>query len=268
MKDFPPVPAPQAEQIKHRPLTCEEVGLIVDSFLKHIAENWDTYSTNLPALRRTLMHYNEFAYGLCRLPENTGRAIQFNPREPLMPDILQIFFGDSLTPEIADLVYDAWPLRIELAEWEGYEEPKVHTPESLHADFPGIFPTLEDARYHMYNEEDTDFAWYEEKRLELCTCGNPQILFAGFSSAEEFPAQTAFLDTIRNHPRIRLGIELMEDEYERKRRAQSTLSDSDCIADVIAATGMSNLGDALTCLSPDERRAFVRRFTDEAFNSK
>ena len=250
------------------PLTHAEVEAIVTSFLKHIAENWDTYSTNLPALRRTLMHYNEFAYGLRRLPENTGRAIQFNPREPLMPDILQIFFGDSLTPEIADLVYDAWPLRIELAEWEGYEEPKEHTPESLHKDFPGTFPTIEAARYHMYNEEDTDFAWHEGKRLELCTCGNPQILFAGFTSAEEFPAQTAFLETIRNHPRVRLGIDLMEDEYERKRRAKSTLSDSDCIVDILAATGKSNLAEALACLAPEDRKEFMRRFTDEAYNSR
>ena len=73
-------------------LTAAKVSRIVRSFLRHIADHWDFYKTNLPHLRRTMMVYNEFAYGIRCLPENNkGHGIEFNPREPLLEDVADVF---------------------------------------------------------------------------------------------------------------------------------------------------------------------------------
>lgn len=192
-------------------LTPDAVRAIVMSFLEHIAEHWDVYIKNLPHLRRTLMMYNEFAYGIRFLPENTNPTqddvgIEFNPKDPLLDDVPKVF-GDKFTEEIGSLIYDAWPLR-HRHMWRGYVEPKkIKTTDALElAKIPGA-----------------GFALFNGKPMELGPSGTPTLWFRGFTTAKEFPWQKDFLDAVRKHPRVRLGIELMrrkirneQKRYDRK----------------------------------------------------
>lgn len=200
------------------PLTNGDIESIVASFLRHIAEYWGVYKDNLPLLRRTMMVYNEFCYGIRWLPENDDNGIEFNPRDPLIDGDLEKAFGERYTDEIRSVIYDAWPLRVHFSPWLGYKEPLPDTIESLMAEYPSIFPTVEKARHHMYECTGTEYGWHNGQRMLLKPCGTPDILYAGFTTAQEFPEQTLFLDTVRGNPRIQLGIELMEASYEIMRK--------------------------------------------------
>lgn len=212
-------------QEKH--LKQEEVTRIINSFFIHIAENWNIYRNNLSNLRRTMMYYNEFAYGIRYLPENQDSDIdpedesfwiEFNPKDPLLDGSLKTAFGDRFTEEIGILVYDAWPLRNNFRMWEGYEEPIEDTPEALFEKYPTVYPTLEDAKKGMDNYSGTGRGLVDGKSIHLCPFGTPDILYKGFITVEEFPNQKEFLDTIRKHPRISCGIMLMEKEFESMRQ--------------------------------------------------
>jgi hypothetical protein len=178
-----------------------------------------------------MMYYNEFAYGIRTLPENKNYRIEFSPRDLLMDENQREVFGDKYTDEIGSLIYDAWPLRKEFVPWEGYEEPVEWTPELLMVAYPTLFSNVEQAREHMYNAIGTEFGWYTDgRRLKLQPCGTPDIFYKGFTTIEEFPAQREFLDTIRNHPRISLGMRLLQEEYEKfalKKKAQETALDEE-----------------------------------------
>lgn len=201
---------------QNKRLTAHDVDCIISSFLAHIAHNWETYKHNLPALRRTMMFYNEFAYGIRSLPENNGCSIEFNPKDPLLDD-LRAHFGERFTEEIADLIYDAWPLRAVTRPWDGYEEPLDNTPEALMEAYPDLFKTREAALDHMHNYPGTGFATIDGERVKVGSSGIPEIRYKGFTTVREFPEQKAFLDTIRNNPRIQRGIELMNVDHERSR---------------------------------------------------
>jgi hypothetical protein len=200
-----------------QPLTREGVDSIITSFFDHIAKNWDTYKNNLPSLGRTMMFYNEFAYGIRLLPENESYDIEFNPRDPLLDGDLERAFGDNYTEEIGKLVYDAWPLRQEFEPWAGYEEPIEDTPEALMKAYPTLYTTIEQAREGFADTLGTGRAMYQGRIVHVKPRGTPEILFKGFTTIEEFPAQKEFLDTIRNNPRIRYGIFLLEKVYEKAR---------------------------------------------------
>ncbi|MBI5044799.1 MAG: hypothetical protein HZC02_02635 [Candidatus Levybacteria bacterium] len=207
-----------------RPLTEEDVNAIVVSFLEHVVQFWEIYRNNLPQLRRTMMYYSEFCYGIRFLPENSHYDMEFNPRDPLSEESLRQVFGEGYLDEMGYLIYDAWI--VPESFWEGYEEPTPDTPEALMTRFPSIFPTLEDAHFHMYECPGTGFGWHEGKRMQLRPCGTPNIFFVGFTTVEEFPEQVQFLDTIRDHPRIKVGIELMNAaRFEQKSRHEQELAE-------------------------------------------
>lgn len=205
-------------------LTPEEVDQIVASFLQHIADNWETYKDNLPGLRRTMMFYNEFASGIRYLPENSipvdERDLYFNPKDPLIDDLPK-FFGERYTEEIENLVYGAWPLRAEGRPWLGYQEPIDDTPEALMKAWPTLYPTLEKAREGFFNNFGTGRDWFEGQMVHMTAGGYPDIWYRGFTTMEEFPEQRQFLDTIRNHTRIQVGISLMEQEAAKAKEKHS-----------------------------------------------
>lgn len=198
-------------------LTPESVNAITTSFMTHIAENWGTYKDNLPNLRRTMMYYNEFAYGIRYLPENQHYELEFNPKNPLLDGDLEEAFGDKYTDVIGNLVYDAWPLRREFKPWEGYQEPIEDTPEALMEAHLALYHNIEEARKAFENTLGTDREIYQGKIMHVGPSGIPHIFYKGFTTVEEFPAQKEFLDTIRNNPRIQYGIALMEQAYEDAR---------------------------------------------------
>lgn len=185
-------------------LTRTEAISIVRSFFCHIAENWDVYQTKLPNLAKTLMWYNEFVSGIRYLPENhiwRDEPVEFHTEEDEKYDLIinpydpfrthgemEVCFADALTPQIADLLYDAWPKRIELNEHLGYEDLTESEVTAL----------KEKAKLEGDGENSYDF---------------PDPRFAGFTNVEEFPAQRRFLDSIRRHPRIVEGVQLMEGHF-------------------------------------------------------
>ena len=193
-------------------LTKDEVRGIVRSFLEHIAAYWNQYEKNLPQLARTMRHYNEFAYAIRSLPENKDCAIEFNPKYPLIEDIGAVF-GAKWDEQIGNLVYDAWGVAMPPRGKYEAEEPLPDTPEALHEKYRNsIFPTIEAARRHMYEVEGAGYGWYNGQRMKLQICGTPEYFFHGFTTVEEFPEQKQFLDSIRNHPRIKEALQLSAKE--------------------------------------------------------
>lgn len=195
-------------------LTTAKVRKIIVSFLKHIADNWQFYKNHLPHLRRTMMFYNEFAYGIRFLPENSNYKIEFNPKDPLLEDLAGIF-GKSYCKEVRNLIYGAWPLRNDFRPWEGYEEPIADTPKALRKKCPDLFKTDEDAREYMHKITGAGYGNYNGRRVKMTSGGTPDIWYQGFTTVKEFPEQKKFLDSIRNNPRIKKGMALMEEQFLR-----------------------------------------------------
>lgn len=215
--------------MKPKRLTEGQVRKIIDAFLQHIADNWKFYQKHLPHLRRTMMFYNEFAYGIRWLPENAGCAIEFNPKDPLIEDLPEVF-GSSHTKTIGNLIYGAWPLRVEFKPWIGYEEPIDDTPQALVEKWPSLFKTEAEAIKHMRGL-GTGYGKYKGKLVKLTWGRTPDIWYRGFTTVREFPEQKEFLDSVHNHPRVKLGIQLMEKEFltmkgkeQRKKLAEAEYS--------------------------------------------
>ena len=236
----------KTEPAKDKPLTHEEVMALVHAFLQHVKDNWATYKDNLPALRRTMMYYNEFNFAVRSLPENARCAIEFDPRDELDEDKIEKYFGSDYTVEIANLIYGAWPYRAPYEAWKGYEEPIEDTAEAYQAEYPRLFATVEAAQARMDDPKNADFGTYDGRRVRIGASGMPEFLYRGFSTIEEFPAQTAFLDTIRNHPRIQLGLQRFEEDLERARNGDySKRIDYEEVRGSIAqlAAGLEGLSD-------------------------
>ncbi|MBI2633596.1 MAG: hypothetical protein HYW78_04430 [Parcubacteria group bacterium] len=206
---------------KQKYLTPSNIDAIVSGFFEHIRDNWDFYKDNLPHLRKTMMVYNEFAYGIRFLPENKNYRIEFNPKDPLIEDVEKIF-GNAYTEEIGRLIYDAWPLRKEFKGWEGYEEPTAITIKALRKRYLKMMKDLlidskpEEKSFDKYIDDVIASGYKKienDKIVKLCPSGTPDSYYKGFTTVTEFQAQKEFLDSVRNHPHIRYGIQLMEQCY-------------------------------------------------------
>jgi hypothetical protein len=190
-------------------LTAKEVERFVNRFLEHIAAHWDFYRQHLPHLRRTMVVYDEFSMATRFLPEAPG----FNPKNPLIEDLPKVF-GRRYTEKIYRLVYDAWgSSNFEFpTNFRGdcYPEPIEDTPEALMRAWPTRFQTIAQARHHLATA--SGYRSYRGRRVSVGPAGTPEFRYRGFTTVKEFPAQKRFLDEVRNHPRIKLGM--------RRRRAR------------------------------------------------
>jgi hypothetical protein len=186
------------KKIIQNELTNTDIERMHFSFFSHIATCWSKYSNNLPQLRRTMMFYNEFIHGIRYLPEyRVDLSPESSPKDKLTLDnYIKRAFGEDYNSDITDLVYYAWPLRndcIYFQSGDGYLEPYEATLDEFTQEYGHLYTTPEQIRE----------AWLTD---------HPR--FNGFTTAEEFPEQKEFLDTIRYNSRVQYGIELMNKTYQ------------------------------------------------------
>ena len=196
------------------------------------------------------------------MPENQNGEVDVVDYElDLSHNTLEVFFGSSYNKHIGDLINDALTFRKEFREWEGYGESIEDTPEALMENYPDLFQSTEGARRFM-DETGSGYGWFEGERMKLNSQGTPDIWYKGFTTVEEFPEQKEFLDRIRNHPRIKLGIQSREKvlfkEKEKHIKADALRSRAGEIHDQLGLGSLEDLAKGI-----EDIRQGKRQFTPE-----